>query len=59
MSIQPPHDLLAGLRAMRDKIESDPAPRTPSLQQLHAILLRRIAELETNQALTNRGGLGV
>ena len=47
MSIQPDHDLLCSLRHMREKIERDPAPRTPSLDQLYRLLARRIAELES------------
>ena len=47
MSIQPPHDLLAALRHMREKIDSDPLPRTPSLQHLYVLLVRRIAEAES------------
>ena len=59
MSLQSPHDLLHSLRAMRDKIDCDPAPRTPTLQELYRLLARRIAEIEAAQVLTSGGGLRV
>ena len=55
MSIQPDHDLLPTLRRMREKIELDPAPRTPSLRQLYALLVHPIAELEDAQMITPSG----
>jgi len=55
MSIQPDHDLLVSLRRMRRKIDLDPAPRTPVLQQLYALLVRRIAEIEEAKAPAHAG----
>jgi hypothetical protein len=49
MSLQPDHDLLCSLRHMREKINLDPMPRTPSLQQLYALLVRRISQIEDAQ----------
>jgi len=34
---------------MRDKINRDPSPRTPSLQEFYALLVRRTADLEDVQ----------
>ena len=55
MSIQPPYDLLAALRHMREKIDRGPVPRTPSLQQLYVLLVRRIAEAESAESPTHAG----
>ena len=49
MSLRPDHDLLSSLRQMREKIESDPTPRTPSLDQLYRLLVHRISRLESAQ----------
>ena len=57
MSIQP--DLLESLRTMRDKIDCDPDPRTPTLQELYGLLARRIADIEAAQVLTYEGGTNV
>ena len=54
MSTQP--DLLESLRTMRDKIDCDPDPRTPTLQELYGLLARRIADIEAAQVLTYEGG---
>ena len=56
MSIQLDHDLLRTLRYMRDKIDLDSSPRTPTLDNLYGLLLRRIATLEAAQTVTHRGG---
>ena len=53
MSLQPEHDLLPTLRAMRDKIERDPTPRTPSLHELYRLLAYRISELESSARLVD------
>ena len=47
MSIQPDHDLLSSLRHMREKIENEPTPRNPPVDQLYRLLRVRIAELES------------
>ena len=57
MSIQP--DLLESLRTMRDKIDCDPDPLTPTLQELYGLLARRIADIEAAQVLTYEGGTNV
>jgi len=54
MSIQPPYDLLQSLRRLRAKIESDPEPRTPSLQHLYRLTTRRIAEIEAAHRSTSQ-----
>lgn len=56
MSIEPDHDLLTTLRHMREKIELDSSPRTPTLEQLYGLLVRRIATLESSQTIKQRGG---
>lgn len=59
MSLQPSHDLLESLRAMRTKIDCDPAPRTPTLQELYRLLARRIAEIEAARLPVSGGDLRV
>ena len=59
MSIQPSHDLLPTLRAMRDKIELDPHPLSPALLELYILIVHRINLLETVRACTAQRGLRV
>lgn len=46
MNLQPDSNLLSSLRHMREKIESDPIPRTVSLDQLYRLLVHSIYHLE-------------